>query len=621
MTSKLWPLGAHYSGDGLCTFLVWAPAAQRVELLRLGPPERRVPLQRGERGYHHAACDDVLPGELYALIPDGHPPRPDPASRFQPRGVHGPSAVVDPEFAWTDARWRPPPLERMVFYEIHVGTFTPEGTFQAVIPHLPRLAELGVTAVELMPVGQFPGTRNWGYDGVAVYAVQDSYGGPDGLKRLVDACHSAGLAAFLDVVYNHLGPEGNYLAEFGPYFTNRYRTAWGRALNFDGPGSDEVRRFFVENARRWVAEFHFDGLRIDAVHAIRDHSARPFLAELTAAVHDESARAGRPALVIAESDSNDSRLIRPAGQRGIGMDAQWSEDFHHALHALATGERNGYYQDFGRAGDLAAAFTGGYVYTGQPSAYRGRRHGSSVEGVPGERFVVFSQNHDEVGNRARGERLAALTDFERAKVAAAAVILAPYLPLLFMGEEYGERSPFLYFISHGDPRLAEQVRRGRREEFARFAWEGEVPDPQSEETFRRSRLDHALAERPGHRDLLVFYTELLRLRRETEALARPRRDRATAFAFEPERAIAALRSAADGSSALIVLAMGGGPAQLRLPLPSGAFSRALDSAQSRWGGPGVSFPRKICPSAGQASLCFSGPAAGLFLNPGVPPPP
>ncbi len=371
-------LGATWRPGGDCGFLVWAPRAKRVQVELEGDSARRLDLEPGERGYHYGESA-AAPGQLYTLRLDGGPPRPDPASRFQPQGVHGPSAVVDPAFAWTDAGWQGPPLERCVLYELHVGTFTREGTFDAVIPHLPRLADLGVTAVELMPVAQFPGSRNWGYDGVGLFAVQNSYGGPEGLKRLVDACHARGLAAVLDVVYNHLGPEGNYLPEFGPYFTDRYRTPWGDALNFDGYDSDEVRRFFLENARRWIDEYHFDALRVDAVHAIRDHSARPFLAELTEAIHAEAERLRRPVYVVAESDLNDARLVRRRAEGGFAMDAQWSDDFHHSLHVLLTGERNGYYQDFAAMEDLSAAFEQAFVYRGRYSAFRRRRHGNATD--------------------------------------------------------------------------------------------------------------------------------------------------------------------------------------------------------------------------------------------------
>jgi maltooligosyltrehalose trehalohydrolase len=367
-----------------------------------------------------------------------------------------------------------------------VGTFTPEGTFEAIIPHLDELRELGITAVELMPVAQFPGTRNWGYDGVYPFAVQNSYGGPEGLKRLVNACHGRGIAVVLDVVYNHLGPEGNYLWDFGPYFTDRYKTPWGSAINFDGPHSDPVRRLFIENALYWVTEFRMDGLRIDAVHGILDFSAYPFLEELASAVHEKAERLNRRVYVIAESDLNDTRVIRSRELGGYGLDAQWNDDFHHALHTLLTEDQTGYYQDFGRLGDLVKAFREGFVCSGQYSSYRRRRHGNSSRDIPAGCFVVFAQNHDQVGNRMRGERLSQLVCRERMKLAAGVVFLSPFIPLLFMGEEYGETAPFPYFISHSDADLVEAVRRGRREEFAAFGWSQEPPDPQIPMTRRPS---------------------------------------------------------------------------------------------------------------------------------------
>src|SRR5215210_1614096 len=506
-------LGAIDLGNGRCRFRVWAPAAERVEVEIRGKRPRLLPLEPSGEGYFSIEAEGVGPGDLYLIRLDGKQGRPDPASRFQPEGVHGPSMVVDRSFAWTDADWRGLPLPAFIFYELHVGTFTPEGTFDAVIPHLDRLRDLGVTAIEIMPVAQFPGTRNWGYDGVALYAVQNSYGGPAGLKRLVSACHARGIAVVLDVVYNHLGPEGNYLGEFGPYFTARYKTPWGLALNFDGPDSDPVRNYFIENALHWVAEYHIDGLRLDAVHAIADVSERPFLQELGAALHEHGAFA------IAESDLNTLHFLRPREQGGCGLDAQWTDDFHHSLHTLLTGERTGYYQDFGSLDQMAKAMAGGFVYTGQPSPYRRRRHGVPAEEIEAARHVVCIQNHDQTGNRMLGERIASLVDFESLKLAAGALLLSPFVPLLFMGEEWGETAPFLYFVDHSGPDLIEAVRAGRKEEFAAFGWREEPPDPQSEETFERCRLVQCQHESGRHAALHGFYKELIRLRKSVPALA------------------------------------------------------------------------------------------------------
>ncbi|MCL5257567.1 MAG: malto-oligosyltrehalose trehalohydrolase, partial [Chloroflexi bacterium] len=499
-------LGATYLGDGEAGFLVWAPLADRVDLHLVSPTELVLPMEKGGGGYFRLRTKDVPPGSLYLYRLDGGKERPDPASRYQPQGVHGPSQAVESDCPWDDECWSGLPIQDYIIYELHTGVFTPEGTFDAIIPRLDGLKDLGVTALELMPVAQFPGARNWGYDGVYPFAVQTSYGGPEGLKRLVNACHQRGLAVVIDVVYNHLGPEGNYLGDFGPYFTDRYRTPWGPAMNYDGSGSDEVRRFFIENALYWVTDFHFDAIRLDAVHGIFDQSAHPFLQELTESVHRRALKLNRQINVIAESSLNDTRLIRPGCLGGFGMDAQWNDDFHHSLHVLLTGERAGYYQDFGSVGQLAKAFRNGYVYEGQNSKYRGRRHGNSSRSCPAYRFVVCSQNHDQVGNRALSERLSSLVSFEALKLAACAVVLSPFVPLLFMGEEYGEPAPFLYFISHLDPQLVEAVRRGRRAEFAAFQWTGESPDPQAEETFQRAKLDYGLRGAGQHRILLNFCT-------------------------------------------------------------------------------------------------------------------
>ncbi|MFC1937816.1 malto-oligosyltrehalose trehalohydrolase, partial [Chloroflexota bacterium] len=413
-------LGAAYLGDDQCQFIVWAPLAQRIEVHIVSPEELIIPLQRDSQGYHRVVTGGVKPGSLYFYRLDGEKEHPDPASRFQPQGVHGPSQVLAATFPWQDQNWPGLPLQEYILYELHVGTFTEEGTFDAVIGHLDRLKDLGITAMELMPVAQFPGNRNWGYDGVCPFAVQDSYGGPEGLKHLVNTCHQKGLAVVLDVVYNHLGPEGNYIADFGPYFTDRYKTPWGAALNFDGPHSDEVRRFFIENALYWLEEFHIDALRLDALHAIFDMSSYPFLQELAASFHQKVAKLNRKAYLIGESSANDARLIKPSESGGYGLDAQWNDEFHHSLHTLLTGEQSGYYQDFGQLQHLIKAFQEGFVYSGQYSHYRQRRHGVSSRNIPSHRFVVFAQNHDQVGNRVKGERLSRLVLFEALKLAAGA---------------------------------------------------------------------------------------------------------------------------------------------------------------------------------------------------------
>ncbi|HEV2440056.1 MAG TPA: malto-oligosyltrehalose trehalohydrolase [bacterium] len=580
--------GAVLLGGGRCRFRVWAPNARAVQVHLVSPEDRRVPLEPRERGYHEAVVPGVGAETRYRYVLDGGAEYPDPASRLQPDGVHGPSQVVDPAFTWADAGWRGLALADHIIYELHVGTFSPEGTFDGVIGELDALVDLGVTAIELMPVAQFPGTRNWGYDGVYLYAVHTAYGGPDGLKRLVDACHRRGLAVILDAVYNHLGPEGNYLAAFGPYFTDRHRTPWGDAINFDGPGSDEVRRWVIDNACRWIAEFHIDGLRLDAVHAIFVESARHILEELGAAVHESGRALGRRVCVIAESNLNDPRLTRPAERGGYGLDAVWSDDFHHALHALLTGERIRYYQDFGGLDDLALAWTEGFVISGRYSLYRRRRHGAPSRDVPAPRFVISAQNHDQAGNRALGERLTHLVGFEALKLAAGTVLLSPFVPLLFMGEEYGETAPFLYFTDHGDPALAEAVRRGRRAEYP----EAEAPDPQSPETFERSRLSRGLAREPRHRALLHLYTTLIRLRKSVPALANLSKEPLDVRVIKDTRVMVARRWR-GGSAAVAVFNFSAAPATVEAPVPPGRWTLLLDSADPRWDGPAGTAPHQI----------------------------
>ncbi len=584
-------LGCTFLGNNRCEFLVWAPRASKVEIHLLGPEEKVAPMQPQERGYHYALLGDVEPGSLYFFRMHDKE-RPDPASRFQPHGAHGPSAVVDSRFHWTDNKWKGLRLDQLVFYELHVGAFTPEGTLDAIHARLEELVNLGVTAIELMPVAQFPGSRNWGYDGVYPFAVQNSYGGPPALKRLVNACHERGLAVVLDVVYNHLGPEGNYLPEFGPYFTDHYRTPWGKAINFDDADSDEVRRYFIENALYWITEFHVDGVRLDAIHVIVDSSARPFLEELGTAVHEQGRALGRLVHVIPENDHNDSRTVRPRENGGLGLDAQWCDDFHHALHSLLTRERSGYYADFGSVGHLAKALEEGFVYSGQYSAYRRRHHGNSARDVPAKRFIVFAQNHDQVGNRKLGERLSKLASFEHLKLAAGVTLLSPFLPLLFMGEEYGEEAPFLYFVDHSDPSLVEAVREGRKKEFSSFEWTSEPPDPQGEAAFLGSKLHWEARNTGCHRTLYEFYKELIRLRCRVPALTSPSIQKVRTIAHEAERVLISMRIH-DHGQALAVFHFGGKSARLSVPCGLGDWSKKLDSADPRWRGDGSLAPHQL----------------------------
>ncbi len=574
-------LGAVPIDDRRTRFTVWAPRAKKVAVRIYTQDERVIPLESAPDGYFSRIIDDCPHGSLYKYQLDGKNDFPDPASRLQPYGVHEASAVVEREFEWTDSTWRGIPLRDYVIYELHVGTFSPGHDFHSIHSRLDDLVDLGVTAIELLPVAAFPGKRNWGYDGVYLHAVQASYGGPSGLKALVDACHARGLAVVLDVVYNHFGPEGNYLGQFGHYFTDQYQTPWGPAVNFDDYASDEVRRFFTENALQWLHDYHIDALRLDAVHAIFDRSARPFLAELASTFHDHAESIGRHAYLIAETDAGDSRIVQPKCLGGHGLDAQWNDDFHHALHAALTGECEGYYVDFGDLSQLVKAYNHAYVYTGQKSAFRRRTHGTSTDGIPNSRFVVYGQNHDQTGNRMLGERFGTLLDFESQKLAAAAVILSPFIPLIFMGEEYGETAPFQYFIDHGDPALVEAVRQGRRSEFKSFAWRGVAPDPQAEETFQRSNLDWELRNHGKHAGLLGWYRELLRLRREHPAWASPG-DRLFSAHFIAPRTI---RLDSERTSLMVLLNFSPSDQKLEIAM-EGIWQKLLDSAEEQWEGPG-----------------------------------
>ena len=522
--------GAHPQPGGVL-FRLWAPncGGVNVKMIRPGGDFSLFPMERAEADGD--LFETFVPGAglgtRYLYILDGKLERPDPASRYQPEGVHGPSEVTDPMgYEWGDAGWKSPPLREYIIYELHVGTFTPEGTFLAAAEKAPYLKELGITAVELMPVAQFPGERNWGYDGAYPYAPQNSYGGPDGLKQLIDSLHRAGIAVVLDVVYNHFGPEGSYFADYGPYFTGNYKTPWGAAINYDGPLSGPVREFFLQNALYWGREFHMDALRLDAVHGIFDESPTHIIEELRRRMDALENLTGRPFYLFIESDRNDTRFIRPPLMGGYGADAHWNEDFHHALHVLLTGEQTGYYMDFSGQPDLLKSFEEGFVYTGQYSGYRKKYHGSLSWDIPADKFVAFSQNHDQVGNRLLGGRLGSLLPPEKLMLGAALVLLGPYIPLLFMGEEYGEKAPFMYFVSHGGRALVKAVREGRRKEFSAFRWEGDVPDPQSVETFLISKINPEVRKKkdPGvHSELFNFYKKLISLRKEVQALSAPER--------------------------------------------------------------------------------------------------
>lgn len=578
------PQGAIRQPDGSVVWRVWAPKAGQVQLVleREGCREVRG-METEPYGYFALGDSDVPEGSRYMYRLGEGCELPDPASRWQPDGVHDPSAVFFPDnYPWSDSGWTGVPREELVIYELHIGTFTPEGTFDAVVPRLGQLKELGVTAVEIMPVGQFPGNRNWGYDGVYPYAVQESYGGPRALQRLVDAAHAAGLAVLLDVVYNHFGPEGCYLAQFGPYFTDRYHTPWGDAVNFDGPESDAVRRFVVANARMWVRDFHFDGLRLDAVHAIYDFGARHILAELQEGVQEVASEQGRTVHVIAETHQNDVRLIDPVERNGFGLDGVWSDDFHHSVRVLLTGNREGYYRDFGHPAHLAKAMERVFVYDGQYSPFRRRRHGNPVEDRDRSRFVVCVHNHDQVGNRALGDRSACYLPEAAQRLACGLLLVSPCVPLLFMGEEYGERHPFPFFCSFGDDNLIEAVRRGRREEFAalEFEWGEEIPDPQDPATFDSAKLAWDWPEETFHAKLRRLYVDLLAARRTLPALLDRSRTKTNILPIDAHDADASEKQA------LLVVERGGEQGVLivanltdrRVPL-SGAVAQDAESEE------------------------------------------
>jgi maltooligosyltrehalose trehalohydrolase len=585
-------IGADYSGNGTCEFVVWAPFLNTVTLKIVSPREKIFPMGKDTRGYWKTTVEHLSMPIRYVYMLEGERERPDPASHLQPEGVHEASQVVDHDsFTWEDSGWQNIPLADMIMYELHVGTFTPEGNFDAIISRLSELKDTGINAIEVMPVAQFPGERNWGYDGVYPFAVQNSYGGPEGLKRLVNLCHKEGIAVILDVVYNHLGPEGNYLWDYGPYFTDKYKTPWGMAINFDDAYSNEVRNFFIENALHWFSNYHIDALRIDAIHGISDLSAKPFLQELAERVEELSSKNGRRFYLIAESDLNDSRVIRPRESGGFGLDAHWCDDYHHCIHTLLTGEQDGYYMDFGTIRDLIKSAREGYVYSGDYSEYRKRTHGNSSKDRPANQFIVFSQNHDQTGNRMLGERLTHLVSFESLKLAAGIVLLSPYIPLIFMGEEYGEDAPFVYFISHSDPNLINAVRKGRKEEFKAFQWKGEPLDPQDSETFLRSKLNWDKRKSGSHKVLLDFYKHLITLRKQIPALSSLDKDSLDVTGFE-ESKILCMRRWKGNNNIFCVFNFHELDMKFISSMPEGTWEKTLDSSDSTWNGPGSLLPEK-----------------------------
>jgi maltooligosyltrehalose trehalohydrolase len=608
--------------DGATTeFIVWAPLHDNVRLFIASPQEAVYPMQKDDMGYWRLTIP-VGHGTRYGFRPGNEEATlPDPASLSQPDGVHGLSQVIAMadfhvddanglDFYWKDANWKELPLSNRVIYELHTGAFSPTHDFAGIIRKLDYLLDLGVNTIELMPLGQFPGDRNWGYDGVYPFAVQHSYGGVEGFMRLVDEAHAKGISIIVDVVYNHLGPEGSYLHRFGPYFTDRYRTPWGNAINFDGAWSDGVRNFFLQNARMWLEDLHVDALRLDAVHAIFDNSAITFLQQLKELANDIGQRTGWRRELIAETDANDPRLIDPPVKGGYGLDGQWVDEFHHALRALLTGETSGYYEDFGSITQLEKAFRNTYVYDGVYSHHRKRTFGGHVDANPYDQFVVFAQNHDHVGNRVAGDRLTQRLSFEQLKLAAATVLLSPYVPLLFMGEEYGETSPFLFFVSFGDAALVDSVRKGRFSAFKAFSGPGEVPDPQSPDTFDRSVLSWQETTEPGA-TLFRYYRELIRLRKTRPALQGRTRDTmivhpATGATLPIERKIL--------NDHLYIWFHYGGEATSLQNITGQRLWKVFDSGDRLWGGQGSGVSHGV-PAGASAGGSEVSPGAFFELAP------
>lgn len=603
-------LGVKFNETGKATVSVWSPEAKAVAVYLIAS-QCQLPLRKEEYGYWQLETDEIKPGELYKFILDHEKELPDPASLSQPEGVHGPSQAIDlSAFAWTDKAWKNIPLEEYILYELHIGTFSPEGTFAGLEDKLDYLKSLGINAIEVMPVAQFPGAHNWGYDGAYPFAVQNSYGGTKGLQQLVNACHQKGIAVILDVVYNHMGPEGNYLSEFGPYFTDKYNTPWGKAINFDDAWCDNVRHFFVENVLMWFRDFHIDALRLDAVHAIKDLNPTHILKEIKQNVNQLMEQTGKEHYLIAEVDLNDVRYINPLEKCGYGMDAQWADEFHHALRVTSGNTKKGYYAEYNGLHDLAKAYKHAYVYDGRYSFHRKKIFGTKTDNNPGKQFVVFSQNHDQVGNRALGERTAHLISFEMQKVLAGAVLTSPFLPMLFMGEEFSTTSPFLYFVSHTDPELVEAVRKGRAAEFAHVNEDIQAPDPQAETTFEASKIQWQDLEATSHKAMFCYYQLLIALRKEQPALKHLNRKQLEIKENEAQQTLMLHRWHEQQH---IICWMNFSQEQQSIQFPTDGrqsqWKKLLDSADPQWLGPAAA-PEMIASGAG----CTLQPASFLMYK-------
>jgi len=601
--SRVWRLrsGASVLGGGNVQFRVWGPNVTTLAVRILGDQPRTIPMMMtqppdSESDSEFAAVvANVSEGMdyFYVLFDErrGERERPDPVSRWQPHGVHGPSRIVDPNsFRWSDQNWTGIALKDFIIYEFHTGTFTPEGTFESVIPRLSYLRDLGISAIEIMPVAEFPGKQNWGYDGASLYPPQSSYGGPLGLKKLVDACHHHGLAVVMDVVYNHLGPEGNYLPEFAPCFTHTHHTPWGKAINFDGPESDGIRRWVIDNALYWLTEYHVDALRLDAIHSIYDFGAHHLLDELSEAFQNQAQQLNRRAWIIAESDLEDVRFINPRAAGGYNLDAQWHDDFHHALYALLTGEREGFLTDFGALADLAKSIREGFVFDGKYSRYRRRHYGSSSKHRPGEQFVAFIQNHDQIANTSRGKRLSTLVSPQKQRLATVLTLCSPFLPLLFMGEEYGETAPFLFFTGFEDPDLATAVREGRKKELGAHYSESDFADPQAQSTFERCKLDWSKPESSPHAEIWHLHRDLISLRRQNPSLGNCRKDLCEIRCDEQSNFFVMKRTDPSGNAALVVCNFSKNPQSVPIASEPQAWQLALWTGAPAYGAPSAPSP-------------------------------
>ena len=611
--------GASVRDGNHVEFRVWAPKLTELAVRVLSDRHETIPMSRTAGSECSSEFVATVPhigeGIDYFYILQGERKRPDPVSRWQPQGVHGPSRIVDPNsFRWSDQNWAGIALKDFIIYELHTGTFTPEGTFESIIPRLSYLRDLGITAIEIMPVAEVPGTRNWGYDGASLYAPQSSYGGPGGLKKLVDACHQNGLAVVMDVVYNHLGPEGNYLPDFAPCFTDAHHTPWGKAVNFDGPDSDGVRRFVIDNALYWLTEYHVDGLRLDAIHGIYDFGARHILDELSQAFQNQARRLNRKAWIIAESDLEDVRIISPRHLGGYALDAQWHDDFHHALYGLLTGERRGFLMDFGLLADLTKSIREGFVFDWRYSRYRRRHYGSSSKNRPGEQFVGFIQNHDQVANTSRGKRLSTLVSFGQQKLAAVLTLCSPFLPLLFMGEEYGETRPFLFFTSFEDPQLVAAVREGRKKEVSAHYSEGDFVDPQAPATFEQCKLDWSKASLSPHAEVLRLYRDLISLRKQHPGLGDCRKDFTEIQFDEHVKTLSIKRADSSGTTALVVCNLSPEPQSISIPNGTQGCCLALWTGDSFYGGGVGQHPAESLNRGSQVSL--AGFEGAIYLSQG-----